>query len=143
MDGNPVPWTTRYPVWASIAWAVGASVLIHLVATFLPVGWTPPLVVGFYVVFLVIWTLPASALLGLILGLLLRLTFWRLGSRALSTWRTRLVVSTGYGLLAGAGFFLIFTRLWVAEVNLLAAVAGVCLGFGFVLLISPRPRLTT
>jgi hypothetical protein len=133
----------RHPVWASIAWAAGASVLIHLVATFVPVGWTPPLFVDFYVAFLVIWTLPASALLGLILGLLLRLAFRRLGSQAFSTWRNRLVLAAVYGLLAGAGFFLIFTRLWVAEVNVLAAVAGTCLGFGFALLTSPRPRLTT
>lgn len=133
----------RYPVWASIAWTMSVGVLIHLVATFLPVGWTPPSATGFYVAFLVIWTLPTSALLGVLLGLLLRLAIRRLGSRAFSPVRNRLMVAACYALLAGAGFSLIFARLWASEVAILAAVAGLCCGGAFVLLISAHPRLTT
>jgi hypothetical protein len=128
------PWAMRHPVWASIAWVVPASAVVHLVATFLPVGRTPPLVAGFFVAALVIWTIPASAVFGLILGLLLRFAVRRLGRQSFFSRRNRLVLAGSYGLLAGGGLFLIFTRVWVAEVNFLAGVVGFCLGFAFVLL---------
>jgi hypothetical protein len=142
MEGNPRSAGMRYPVLASIAWAVGAGLLIHLLATFLPGGWTPPLSVGLYVLFLVIWTLPACALLGLVLGVLLRFTVRRLGSRASLLRRNRFLLAAGYGILAGGGFFLIFVRLWVDDASLLSAIAGFCFGIAFVAIILPRPRLT-
>lgn len=132
----------RHPVVASIAWTVGAGLLLHLLATFLPVGWTPPLSVGFYVLFLVVWTLPACIVLGLVLGLLLRFAVRHLGSRPFLSRRNRILLVAGYGLLAGAGFFLIFVRLWADEASVFAAVAGFCFGIGFVVLTLPRPRST-
>ena len=80
MAGGSPP-RLNHLVWASLACSVAVGLLVHLLATFLPVGWTPPLLVGFYLVFFLFWTLPVSALLGMILGALLRLTVRRLGPR--------------------------------------------------------------
>ncbi|WP_157694667.1 MULTISPECIES: hypothetical protein [unclassified Leifsonia] len=93
-----------------------------------PLGVTPNLVVGFYGLFLVIWTLPTSLLVGLAVGFALRLTVRRYGGRVLSSWRTRLLVSLSYGLLLSGGFYLIFSHLWTNGVGFVAL--GVAFGAG-------------
>ena len=87
----------RRAVWSSVVYAVVTGIVFHLVATLLPVGWTPPLIVGFYLGFALGWTLPACALLGVVLGLLLRFVLPRFRPRGLSPRATRMVVAMMFG----------------------------------------------
>jgi len=127
-----------YVLGVSIASAVLVAFAFHLLATFLPVGWTPPLIVGFYMVFWLLWTLPMSAVLGAVLGLLLLLTLRRLGAGTFASRRNRLAVAAGFGVLAGVGMFLIYSRLWAMGVCLLGGLAGLVVGMVVILLVGRR-----
>ncbi|RDV44268.1 hypothetical protein DOE76_12840 [Leifsonia sp. ku-ls] len=129
----------RRAVWSSVAYAVVLAIVFHLLATLLPVGWTPPLVVGFYLVFSIGWTLPMSALLGLVLGLLLGFALQRFRPRGLSPRTTRMVVAVVFGVLAAAGTFVIFSRLWPSGVALFGALLALVCGVALVALLPPRP----
>jgi len=98
-------------------------------------GWTPPLVAGFYLLFLFVWTIPASMLLGLVLGLgLSRAIDWS-ARRAPAWWRSGIALSLAYGLLVAGGLALIFSRSWTNGVALFAAGAGFCAGVAMVLVL--------
>ncbi|WP_157694666.1 MULTISPECIES: hypothetical protein [unclassified Leifsonia] len=122
-------------VWYSIALCTGLGVLIHGTAMAPPLGWTPPLVAGFYLLFLFIWTIPTSMLLGLALGLGLRWAVDWSERRAPAWWRSGIALSIAYGLLAAGGFALIFSRAWTNGVGLFAAGAGFCVGVAMVLVL--------
>jgi hypothetical protein len=124
-----------HPFWASLAFAVGGSVLGQLLGMVPAAGLTEPLFSGFYVGFLIVWTIPAAVVSGLLLGLFGRFApdlALRAGLRgALSE---ALVVAV-YAAIAGVGFAVIFGRLWTNTLWWGAAfgvVGGVLVGTALV-----------
>ncbi|UAJ79405.1 hypothetical protein IT072_19815 [Leifsonia sp. ZF2019] len=100
----------------SISFTFVSAVAGHLIAMIPSLGLTEPLFSGFYLAFLIAWTIPAALAAGAILGFY----GWVVPATALRSHRTGAIAETlivaGYAVVAGGCFAVVFGRLWTTAV---------------------------